>query len=72
MILPPTCVRGQVTVSFAIAPDGRVTQVNVSPEPKDGGCRRELLSKMMAYQFLPARGQDGRAVAGTFQVTLTH
>lgn len=72
MILPPTCLHGQVTVQFAIGADGRVTQVNVDPEPKDGGCRREMLDKMMGYQFLPARARDGRAVASTYQMTLTH
>lgn len=72
MILPPDCVRGRVTVSFAIAPDGRVTHVLVAPEPKDGGCRRELMDKMMGYQFLPAHGQDGKAVAGTVEVTVSH
>ena len=72
MILPPDCLRGSVRVSFAVASDGRVTQVNVDPEPKDGGCRREMLDKMMGYQFLPARARDGRAVAGTYQMTLTH
>lgn len=72
MILPPACMRGSVRVSFAIAPDGRVTRVAVDPEPKDGVCRRELVDKMMGYQFLPAHGRDGRAVAGTYQMTLTH
>jgi len=72
MILPPACLRGSVKVSFAVASDGRVTQVSVDPEPKDGGCRREMLDKMMGYQFLPARARDGRAVAGTYQMTLTH
>jgi hypothetical protein len=72
MILPPACMRGSVKVSFAIAPDGRVTQVVVAPEPRDGACRRELIDKMMGYQFMPARARDGRAVAGTYQMTLTH
>jgi hypothetical protein len=26
----------------------------------------------MGYQFMPARAWDGRAVAGTYQMTLTH
>jgi hypothetical protein len=30
------------------------------------------MDKMMGYQFLPARSRDGRAVAGTYQVTLQH
>jgi len=72
MVLPPACVRGEIIVSFAIAADGRVTQVTAQPEPKDGGCRRELMDKMMGYQFLPARGRDGRAVAATYQVKLAH
>lgn len=72
LILPADCARGRFTVLFAIAPDGRVTQVKVDPEPKDGGCRREMMDKMMGYQFLPARSRDGRAIAGTYQVTLQH
>jgi len=70
LILQPPCARGRITVQFAIAPDGSVTQVRVEPVPKDGACRRELMDKMRGYQFLPARTRDGRAVAGTYQVIL--
>ncbi len=70
LILQPSCAHGRITVQFAIAPDGSVTQVSVEPEPKDRACRRELMDKMRGYQFLPARTRDGRAVAGTYQVIL--
>jgi hypothetical protein len=70
LLIQPACARGRITVQFAIAADGSVTQVKVVPEPKDGACRRELMEKMRGYQFLPARTRDGRAVAATFQVIL--
>lgn len=69
LLIQPPCVRGRVTVLFTVASDGRVAQVTVQPEPKDGACRRELLDKMRAYQFLPAT-RNGQAVAATFQVIL--
>jgi hypothetical protein len=72
LILPADCAHGRFTVSFSVAADGRVTHVSVDPQPKDGGCRREMMDKMMSYEFQPARTRDGRAVAGTTWVTLQH
>jgi len=72
LILPAECAHGQFTVLFSVAADGRVTHVSVDPEPKDGGCRRQMVDKMMSYQFQPARTRDGRPVAGTTWVKLQH
>ena len=67
--LPPQCAKGRFNVYFSVAADGRVTNVSVDPEPKDAGCRRQMIDKMKGYQFLPARTRDGRAVAATIQLT---
>lgn len=70
MILPPLCAKGRFTVNFWVAADGRVTHVTVDPVLKDGGCQKQLMDKMMSYEFVPARSRDGRTIAGTTSATL--
>jgi hypothetical protein len=72
VLLPADCARGRFTVRFWVEDDGRVARVAVDPPPKNAGCRREMLDKMMGYQFLPARTRDGRAVASVYEVRLQH
>ena len=72
VLLPADCARGRFTVRFWVEDDGRVARVAVDPPPKNAGCRREMLDKMMGYQFLPARKRDGRAVASVYEVQLQH
>lgn len=72
VLLPADCARGRFTVRFWVEDDGRVARVAVEPPPKNAGCRREMLDKMMGYQFLPARTRDGRAVASVYEVRLAH
>jgi len=72
VLLPADCARGRFTVRFWVEDDGRVARVAVDPPPKNTGCRREMLDKMMGYQFLPARTRDGRAVASVYEVQLQH
>ena len=72
VLLPADCARGRFTVRFWVEDDGRVARVAVDPSPKNAGCRREMLDKMMGYQFLPARTRDGRAVASVYEVRLQH
>jgi hypothetical protein len=70
LLLPALCAHGRFTVRFWVAVDGRVTRVIVDPQLKDGGCQRQMVEKMMSYEFVPARTRDGRAVAETTSVTL--
>ncbi len=72
VLLPADCARGRFTVRFWVEDDGSVARVAVDPPPKNAGCRRELLDKMMGYRFLPARTRDGRAVASVYEVQLQH
>lgn len=72
VLLPADCARGRFTVRFWVEDDGRVARVAVDPPPRNAGCRREMLDKMMGYQFLPARTRDGRAVASVYEVQLQH
>jgi hypothetical protein len=69
VLLPATCARGRFTVRFWVESDGHVSRVTVEPPPK-GGCRQEMLEKMMGYQFLPAHTRDGRPVASVTEVHL--
>ncbi len=68
MVLLLTECKGQFTIDLSVAADGRVTHVNVNPEPKDAACRRKMTDRLLSFQFLPAR-RDGRAVAATYQMT---
>lgn len=70
LIFPPDCARGRFTVQFSISAQGHVTGVAVEPQPKDAGCRQQMLDKMKQYEFSPARTRDGRPVAVTFDVTV--
>jgi hypothetical protein len=69
VLLVPKCLHGRVTVTFSVAADGRVVHVLVDPELKDRGCQREMIQKMMGYEFTPARARDGRPVADTMSLT---
>ena len=70
LILPAMCAHGRFVVNFWVAADGRVNHVTVDPELKDGGCQRQMVEKMMSYEFVPARTRDGQPVPGTTSVTL--
>ena len=69
VLLAARCLHGNVSVLLSVGVDGRVTHVQMEPEVKNRDCRREMMDKMMGYEFLPARTRDGRAVADTFRVT---
>jgi hypothetical protein len=71
LIVPPDCARGEYLVRFWVEADGRVSQVDVTPPPKDAGCRREMLAQMRAYKFRPAT-RDGERVASVFPIRLVH
>lgn len=76
LILPPADVPGSlrgttIAVTFEVGPDGRVVDVQFEPEPGDRGFGRKLEEVMRGYRFRPARGEDGRPVAGRTTVTLT-
>jgi hypothetical protein len=68
MVLLLTDCKGKFTIDLSVAADGRVTHVNVNPEPKDAACRRKMTDRLLNFQFLPAR-RDGRAVAATYHIT---
>src|SRR2546425_308781 len=69
-VLPPPCAHGLFTIRFWVVADGKVSRVEVDPPPKDAGCRREMLEKMMAYRFRPARTRDGQPVASVFPINV--
>ena len=71
LIVPPDCARGEYLVRFWVEADGRVSHVEVTPPPKDAGCRRDMLTQMRAYKFRPAT-RDGLHVASVFPIRLVH
>jgi len=71
LIVPPDCARGEYLVRFWVEADGRVSHVEVTPPPKDAGCRRDMLTQMRAYTFRPAT-RDGQRVASVFPIRLVH
>ena len=75
-IMPPTdrpaSLRGRrYTVRFWVAPDGRVTRVEVAPEIADRAYRQRFIEKMMDYRFRPAMMRDGTPIASVFSITVT-
>ena len=71
VILPPECARGaRFLVRFWVGADGRVTEIDVQPQPREGSCRREFEARMRAYRFEPARTREGVAVASIFPITI--
>jgi hypothetical protein len=72
MIIPPDCARGSITARFWVAASGTVSRVEVDPLPKKADCRDELLTKLRAYKFRPARTPDGVPVASVYQIQLHH
>jgi len=71
VILPPECAKGaRFLVRFWVAADGRVTEIDVQPQPREGSCRREFETRMRAYRFEPARTREGVAVASIFPITI--
>ena len=71
-ILPPQCLRGRYTVRFWVAADGHVSRVEVTPMLRDGGCRQEMLERMMGYRFRPALNLNGRPVPDIRDITVSH
>ena len=71
LIVPPDCARGEYLVRFWVEADGRVSSVEVTPPPKDAGCRRDMLTQMRAYKFRPAT-RDGQRVPSVFPIRLVH
>ena len=76
LILPPLgrvpgAVAGRTyRIRFWVAADGRVTRVEIDPPVPDAGYRRDLLERMLAYQFHPARTRSGTPVASVVTVPL--
>ncbi len=75
MIMPPEfppSMRGlRIAVTFAVAADGRVRQVEFDPSVPDRGYARRLEAVMRDYRFRPARDAAGRDVAGVARVVLS-
>ena len=71
VILPPECAKGaRFLVRFWVGADGRVTEIDVQPQPREGSCRSDFEARMRAYRFEPARTRDGVAVASIFPITI--
>src|SRR2546425_452628 len=72
LIVPPDCApRGRYQLRFWVAADGRVTDVEIDPLPKDPSCRGDFVGRMKAYRFAPARTRDGQPVASIYPVQIT-
>ena len=75
-ILPPLAkIPGSVAgrtyrIRFWVTADGRVTRVEVDPPIRDEAYRQDLVQRMMAYQFTPARTRDGANVSSVVTVSL--
>lgn len=69
LVTPPDCAHGEFLVRFWVEADGRVSRVDVTPLPKDAGCRREMQARMTAYKFRPAT-RNGQPVASVFPIRL--
>lgn len=72
IILPPQCVsRGsRFLVRFWVGADGRVTEVDIDPPPREASCRRDFEVRMRGYRFEPAKTREGQAVASIFPITI--
>lgn len=72
IILPPQCVsRGsRFLVRFWVGADGRVTDVDIDPPPREASCRRDFEVRMRGYRFEPAKTREGLAVASIFPITI--
>ncbi len=68
--VPGAVVGRTYRIRFWVAADGRVTRVAVDPPIPDDGYRRDLLERMLAYQFYPARTRSGTPVASVVTVPL--
>ena len=75
-ILPPLAkIPGSVAgrtyrIRFWVTADGRVTRVEVDPPIRDEAYRQDLVQRMMAYKFNPARTRDGANVSSVVTVSL--
>ena len=58
-ILPPPCFRGHMVAMVSVSADGKVTDVELQPPPKDAGCRETVVKQLMANQFYPAKTLEG-------------
>jgi hypothetical protein len=72
IILPPQCVpRGsRFLVRFWVGVDGRVTDVDIQPPPREDSCRRDFEGRMRGYRFEPAKTREGLAVGSVFPITI--
>ena len=71
IILPPTCFKGRTEARFAVAADGRVTEVELVPPPKDADCRKLMVKSFMDIPFTPATDR-GVAVTSVFPIKVSH
>lgn len=76
MILPPLdkpkSVRGlTVEVTFTVDAFGTVVDLDVKPSIPDRGYAKKFEEAMRGYRFVPARDENGKAVAGAVTITVT-
>ncbi len=68
----PKKLRGtSVEITFFVAADGHVTDLQVHPAIQDRDYAKGFEEWMRAYRFTPAKDETGKAVAGTTVVTIT-
>jgi len=76
LIIPPIdapkSLRGKtVAVTFVVAADGRVTDIEVVPPISDRGFSKKFDEVMHGYRFKPARDPSGQTIASRITVEVT-
>lgn len=72
-ILAPDNVPGDlkgktITIHFSIRPDGRVEQVEFSPEIRNRDYAKKFRERLLAYIFVPARSAAGNPIAAEYPI----
>lgn len=67
----PAALRGRtVLLTFLVAADGAVRDVEVVPPIEDRGFARQFMARLRSYRFRPALDSVGRPVAATYPMQL--
>jgi len=70
-ILPPPCFRGHLIAVVSVSVEGRVTDVDLQPPPKDAECRETMLRELKANLFYPAKTLEGVPVTSVVSLQIS-
>ena len=69
---PPRELRGQtITINFSIRANGRVEQVEFSPEIRNRDYANKFRESLLAFIFVPARSAAGVPIAAEYPISVT-